>query len=674
MSTHKYIDKICIAVLVLALLLTAVFMNGEKLGIQVIQNEDSETSSGSSYFTENDLDGTWDDNAYTTYISLDSSGGKIKGSGAYFLDGDLVISNGGWYVISGSLDDGKIIVDADNSSKIWIRLNGVTLNCSDDACLRIDQADKVFLTLAEGTENSFTSGSTYSDEALSDNTGGTIFSHDDLTINGSGSLSITAEYKHGIDANDSLVITGGNITITAPQDGVHVNDSFRFTEASLTVDAGDDGIHSDKELYVESGTILINSCVEGLEALTIDVAGGDITVYPTDDGFNANGGTSNTMGGGMGGPPDMSAGERPSLSEDTASESASGEESTTTESTKSAEAMTTVASGEAMTGSETTESTESTEAMPTFASGEATTGSGTTDTTESTEEETYIRISGGKITIINGSGNDADGLDSNGSIYIDGGEIYISLVGQGSNSALDYGSESGGELVVTGGTVMAFGASSMAEEFSESSTQPAVLYNLESAIEGGTTFQVLNSSGEEVLSYTPANSYSSVSFSSPALSLGESYTLVSGETTAEVTLESVATTSGSSGGMGGMGGGSGQGGGPQMHSGEDRASSSNMGGGPGQGGGAPGMSSEGNPASSSTMPGQSSDSNMPSGQPGGDGGGFSPEQESSTEESTTVSTNLVSLEDLDKSVWVELGASVIILLAGLFFAIKYRKH
>ena len=674
MSTHKYIDKICIAVLVLALLLTAVFMNGEKLGIQVIQNEDSETSSGSSYFTENDLDGTWDDNAYTTYISLDSSGGKIKGSGAYFMDGDLVISNGGWYVISGSLDDGKIIVDADNSSKIWIRLNGVTLNCSDDACLRIDQADKVFLTLAEGTENSFTSGSTYSDEALSDNTGGTIFSHDDLTINGSGSLSITAEYKHGIDANDSLVITGGNITITAPQDGVHVNDSFRFTEASLTVDAGDDGIHSDIELYVESGTILINSCVEGLEALTIDVAGGDITVYPTDDGFNANGGTSNTMGGGMGGPPDMSAGERPSLSEDTASESASGEESTTTESTKSAEAMPTVASGEATTGSETTESTESTEAMPTFASGEATTGSGTTDTTESTEEETYIRISGGKITIINGSGNDADGLDSNGSIYIDGGEIYISLVGQGSNSALDYGSESGGELIVTGGTVMAFGASSMAEEFSESSTQPAVLYNLESTIEGGTTFQVLNSSGEEVLSYTPANSYSSVSFSSPVLSLGESYTLVSGETTAEVTLESVATTSGSSGGMGGMGGGPGQGGGPQMHSGEDRASSSNMGGGPGQGGGAPGMSSEGNPASSSTMPGQSSDSNMPSGQPGGDRGGSSPDQGSSTEESTTVSTNLVSLEDLDKSVWVELGASVIILLAGLFFAIKYRKH
>ena len=92
--------------------------------------------------------------------------------------------------------------------------------------------------------------------------------------------------------NDSLVITGGNITITAPQDGIHVNDSFRFAGAGLTIDAGDDGIHSDNELYVESGTILLASCYEGLEALTIDIAGGDITVYPTDDGFNANGGTA----------------------------------------------------------------------------------------------------------------------------------------------------------------------------------------------------------------------------------------------------------------------------------------------------------------------------------------------------------------------------------------------
>ncbi len=149
MSTHKNIDRICVVVLVLTLLVTVAFMNGEKLGIRVVADEDAESYSGSTYFTENDVDGDWADNAYTTYITLDGSGGTIDGNGAYFLDGDLVISNGGWYVLTGTLEDGKIIVDAHDSSKVWIRLNGVTVRCSDDACLRVDQADKVFLTLAE---------------------------------------------------------------------------------------------------------------------------------------------------------------------------------------------------------------------------------------------------------------------------------------------------------------------------------------------------------------------------------------------------------------------------------------------------------------------------------------------------------------------------------------------
>lgn len=639
MSTHRKIDKICIAVLVLTLLLTAVFMNGKKLGIQVVSNEDSESYSGSSYFTANDLNGDWADSKYTTYITLDGSSGSISGNGAYFLNGDLIISQGGWYVISGSLEDGKIVVDAANSSKIWIRLNGVHINCSDDACLRIDQADKVFLTLAEGTENSFTSGSTYSEEALADNTGGAIFSHDDLTINGSGSLTITAEYKHGIDVNDALVIAGGNITITAPQDGIHVNDSFRFANASLTIDAGDDGIHSDKELYVESGTILIHSCVEGLEALTIDVAGGDITVYPSDDGFNANGG-STSMGGGMGGgmmggPPDFESEADSGASESSESESVE---------TESAE-----------TESSGAESSESERKMPegTQAETSAADSSDSSDT-----EETYIRITGGKITVINETGNDADGLDSNGSIYIDGGEIYISLPGEGSNSALDYGSESGGELIVTGGTIYAFGSSGMAEEFSSNSTQCAVLYNLDSAAEAGTEFRVLNADGEEVMSYTPTNSYSSVGFSSPALTLGETYTLVYGDNSAEITLDSVASSSGSGGGMGGGMGGS-MGTPPDFGSSDterptppDRSSESG----------------EGSSEESGERPERPSDGGQ------GMGGGPESESESSEAETTAVTTNFVSLDELDQKVWIELGGSVLLLAAALVIAMRYRKH
>ena len=703
MSTHKNIDRICIVVLVLTLLVTVAFMNGEKLGIRVVADEDAESYSGSTYFTENDVDGDWADNAYTTYITMDGSGGTIDGNGAYFLDGDLVISNGGWYVLTGTLEDGKIIVDAHDSSKVWIRLNGVTVSCSDDACLRVDQADKVFLTLAEDTENSFTSGTVYSEEALADNTGGTIFSHDDLTINGSGSLSITAGFKHGIDVNDSLVITGGTITITAPQDGIHVSDSLRFMEASLTIDAGDDAVHSDDELYIESGTVLINSCYEGFEAVTIDIAGGNITMYPTDDGINANGGSS-TMGfGGPGGggtngmpsPPDFSDRDMSSMSNtsDSGMPPMPGEMSGTTST-----------DGEMTSGMPSQGEMPSTPGeMP----GAAQTENSDTDDTATDEKEPYIRISGGTLTIINATGRDADGLDSNGSIYIDGGDIRISLLGDGTNNAIDYGSESGGECIVTGGTILAFGGSGMAEEFSENCTQCAVLYNIGSTVEAGTLFSLLDQEGEEIISYTPECSYSSVSFSLPEMTVGETYTVVCGENSSELTMDSTAVSAGTTAGeniggnagghafgMGGMGGmrrggmgfqnGSAENGSVENGSAENGSAES--------GSMESGSAENGSTESGSAESGNSENGSAESGsveaevnetgyehrtRPARDqagGKGFIPEGAADTEEQMTEYGGFTALSEFSTEVWLLLGASVLALIAAILFAKYYRKH
>ena len=627
MSTHKNIDKICIVVLVLTLLATLAFMNGEKFGIKAITDEDAESYQGSTYFTANDLDGDWTDNAYTTYITLSDNEEEIKGNGAYFLNGDLVISNGGWYVISGTKKDGKIIVDASDSSKIWIRLNGVTVNCSDDSAIRVNQADKVFLTLAEGTENVLTSGSSYSEEALSDNTGGTIFSHDDLTINGRGSLTIKAEYKFGIDVNDSLVITGGNISITAPKDGIHVNDSFRYAKAALTIDAGDDGIHSDDELYIESGTILVPSCCEGLEAVTVNIAGGDITICPSDDGINANGGSS--MGfGEMGGQPGPHPGQmnsesiRENKSQITSSKIMKGQNSPTVSSETKNE------SGDKTQNSNLGEQTDS-------KLQEKDEGKQKANSSDAEEEETYIRISGGTLTIINETGQDADGLDSNGNIYIDGGEIHISLLGEGSNSAIDYGSENGGECIVTGGTVLAFGGSGMAEEFSSKSTQCAVLYNLEETMPSGTLFRLLDADGEEIISYTPECSYSSVSFSAPELKVNKTYTIVCSEYSAELTLDSTAVSEGSTVNEGMMQNGD-----------KNAAKTGEMGQAPPRKGGQGMMS-------------QDSSGNT--------------EDISSQENEEKTSKDLVSLSEINKNVWILLGASFMILISGILFAVKYRK-
>lgn len=593
MSTHKNLDKICVAIVVCSLVLTVLFMNGEALGITKIVDEDAEQNSDSAYFTTNDQDGTWDTTGAAT-ITLTSDGASVSGNGAYVYDGNVVISEAGRYVFSGSLEDGSIIVDAHDSSKVWILLDGVEISCSDDACIRVDQADKVFLTLAEGSQNSLTSGSAYSDTALSDGTDGAIFAHDDITINGSGSLTVTAQYSHGISANDDLVIAGGNITISAVEDAIHVNDSIRIKDAAITVtagddglltsnevengylyiesgtlditasgdgihttgditvaggeigiSAGDDGIHSDASAFIQSGTVLISDCYEGIEALIIDVSGGDVSINCEDDGFNANGESGGMFGGGQMGGGQMGGAFGHGGMDGGADKGMSGERPTPPD--MGARDMTDDMPTPPDTGGEGVSS-----GIP--AGPEMDADSGSTQSLADTEDvETYISISGGTVRIVNEAGRDADGLDSNGDIKISGGTIYISLLGTGSNCAVDYASENGGVAEITGGTIIACGASSMAESFDSTSTQASILYNTSSVVEAGATLTVTDADGSVLLSREVPCSFSSALISCPEMKVGGTYTVSAGEISEEITLEEISTTIG--GTQGGMFGG-----------------------------------------------------------------------------------------------------------------------
>ena len=528
MSTHKRIDLICVAVTVLAIILTVLFMNGERLGIQVITDPDSDRDEGTVYFTGNDLNGSWDYDP-TAVITLNNDSISMSGSGAYVYQNSVVISRSGYYEITGTLDNGSIIVDAEDNSKVWILLDNAYISNDTGACIDVEQADKVFLILADGSENTLVSGSAFSEDTVNDGIHAALFSRDDLTISGSGTLAVSAQYKHGIEVNDDFVVTGGNITIEAVGDAVHANDSFRFCNAvmtvnaedegidvdredgyfymesgtleivsaddavhtegniliaggNLTISAGDDAVHSETSVVIDGGEILINACYEGVEAPQITMNAGDVTIYPDDDGFNANGGSSNMFGFQM--PWDQN-----------------------------------------------------------------------TETEESDDEEpSVVTINGGSLTIINDSGRDADGIDSNGNIYISGGDIRVSLVNSGSNSTIDYGSENGGVCEISGGTVIAAGSYSMAEAFDTSSSQYSVLYTYSAGAAAGTEVRVEDSTGTVLLSWEVPNSYSSVNLSCPEMQEGETYRIVIGNQSEEITLQEVSASYGdaASGGFGGM--------------------------------------------------------------------------------------------------------------------------
>ncbi len=601
MSTNKHIDKICIIIIICALIVTALFINGEKLGITKIVDADAENNSDSVWFTANDLDADRDTEG-ACVINLNGDEIGITGSGAYANDGSVTIAAGGTYVFSGTLTDGSIIVDAYDSSKVWLLFDGVEISCSDDAALRVEEADKVFLTLAEGSENILASGPEYSEEALADGTDGAIFAHDDLTINGSGSLTVTAEYRHGIAANDDLVITGGTITVEAVQDAIHANDSLRICGADITVTAGDDGlatsneeayfymesgslkvtsgddglhmtgdvtiaggdieiaagddgIHSDTAAAVSGGTILVTDCYEGIEAVTVDIEGGDITICPEDDGLNANGGSMS--GGGMGedmrnmGGEFAGSGEMPEPPED-------GE---LPEMSENGEMPEDGELPEMSEGGEMPEMPEDGERPEPPEDGERPGMNGTGDmrggrpdmqgqmAEEGSQEEidsgeeaseAYIHISGGTLTIINDSGRDADGIDSNGDILISGGVIRVSLTGSGGNNAID----SAGECRITGGEIIACGGSAMAEGFDSSSTQCSVMYNLSSTAEAGTTLALEDANGKVMLSYEVPCSFTSAIISCPEIQTGETYTICIGDSQEEITPDEAAASFG----------------------------------------------------------------------------------------------------------------------------------
>ena len=286
MSTSKHIDKICIILVVVMLLLTVLFMCGEYLGIEVIKQDDE-----NERFSQNDLNSDWQSDS-ATQITFSGDSAKINGNGAYFANGNVHIIYAGKYILSGELSNGSIIVDADGDDKIWLMMNGVSLNCDDNAAIIVEQADNVYLTLKSDTENTIKTGKEYSFEAKQSGIDGAIYSRDDLTINGSGKLSVTAEYSHGIVCNDDLKITGGNINVTSEKDTIHANDSVRIRKADVTLTAGDDGITASNDdrsdyIYVESGNVNITKCYEGLEANTVSVVGGNVSIVSSDDGVNA---------------------------------------------------------------------------------------------------------------------------------------------------------------------------------------------------------------------------------------------------------------------------------------------------------------------------------------------------------------------------------------------------
>ena len=547
-------------------------------------------------FTARDLDVGYEEST-AVQVTLSDSGIQVSGDGAEADGTTLTIKEEGTYVISGSLSSGQIVIEADDSAKIHLVLNGVSVRCENSAALLIRGADKVFVTLAEGSENTLESGS----EAPSgedENVDGVIFSRSDLTLNGSGSLTINAGYKHGIVSKDDLVITGGVYNITAVGGGLYGKDCVKILDGTFNLNVEMDGIQSDNEedadrgfVYIVGGTYDITAGHDGIQAETLlKVADGTINITTGTGSGAAVNGSSDT---------DSTSNGSTNVTDSSSSESIKGLKSgslleitggmivinSEDDSVHSNGSITITAGnltfssdddavhadenlqidggsiqilqsyegleGKSVVINDGTISLVSADDGINVNGGADSSGFGgfgrgfETDSFGSSETDIYIAINGGEITI-DASG---DGLDSNGNLYITGGVTYISGPSDSGNGALDYGEGCTGEI--SGGVLLAVGASGMAENMSSSSTQCTFMQNLDETASGGDTVTITDASGNVLASYTPVRSYQNIIFSCPELQVGETYTVTAGSQS--VAVEQSDTVVGESSGMGGIG-------------------------------------------------------------------------------------------------------------------------
>ena len=511
-------------------------------------------------FTNRDADISYSEDDSVSLVLIDDA--TVSEDERVLIEGNMITLTGaGTYLISGSLTDGQIRINAADSDKLHLILQGVSILSEGSAALYILNADKVFITLASDTVNTLASAGAYlTDENA--NVDAALYSKKDVSINGDGTLYVSSETGHGVAVKADLVMIGGMYTVNSAKHAISAKNSIRIKSGTFTLTAGTDGLHAENAdrtekgfIYIAGGTFTITAASDGIDAastlqiidiaLTVKaegkgikstgdllIADGSLQITSTDDSVHTNANCS--ISGGI-------------LTLSTSDDGVHADANLTVhdgtiEILKSYEGLegksvdivgghiSIIASDDGVNAAGGNDQSGFQPGFP----------GGSNDAFRS-DAACYIQISGGTL-MVNAGG---DGLDSNGNITVTGGLAYVSGSTSSADSALDYD----GTGTITGGSIILTGSSGMAQNFGSASTQGSILVNFNSTSTAPVT--IAGSDGNAILTYQPPKTYNSVVVSAPSLTTGSTYSLTACGQTRNITLSSLIY------GSGGMGGGMG---------------------------------------------------------------------------------------------------------------------
>ncbi len=502
--------------------------NGSSTGTGNNTNSSGSTTGSTVVIDDNYSDDVLTISDYTNVITITWNGTSATVSGA---DNLIACSVSGGHVTLGTssseVESMNIVLtgtgtDAGlkiyNGKKFVVSLSGADLTSKTGAVINSQSSKRMFVYLTSGTTNSLTDASSYTDVTSGEDCKGTLFSEGQIIITGTGSLSVTGNYKHGIVSDDYIRFYNGNVTVTsAASDAMHTNDYFRMDDGTLTLTADSDGIEIDEGYAnIVGGSLTIKSGGEGIKT-SYDDSSTDITPYISISGGTLNIATTESKGHGIKASGDViisdgeitvavSGSASKAIKSDSNIEISGGtltldttgasiydsdEQDTSSPSCLKADG-TVLVSGGTIVGKSTGSGGKVVSADYFMMSGGSlsatTTGSyyrynsSLSANPKAIKADTYLGLSGGQIPVIT-SGTYAEGIESKGSIGIIDGYVYVyskaddAINSSGiykqsggyvyaysaGNDAVDSNYGGSGAITVTGGALIAHGTTSPEE-------------------------------------------------------------------------------------------------------------------------------------------------------------------------------------------------------------------